>query len=124
VKDPEEAKKYARILKSWIDFEHANIVRIAMGMYWTLGPDKWRANIPLESYQQWRVVFFVNPQNLYYNPSNPYRPTVTENLVNSARAVASAIREHRRHNPALHLPGITPDMEAALNDLIRAASAP
>ncbi len=89
VKDPEAAKKYAQILKTWIDFEHANIVRTAMGMYWTLGPVDWRTNIPLEEYGKPSVGFFANPKNLYPDPSNPYRHTVTDNFVKSAVALTS-----------------------------------
>jgi len=117
VKDPEDAKKYARILKTWIEFEYANIVRAVTGMYWIAGPDDWRTNTPLEEYSKVKVEFFVNPKNLYPDPTNPYCPTVTENFARSAIALARAIREHREQLPTFPLSEITPDVEMALESI-------
>ena len=118
VRKPEEAKKYAHTLKAWIDIEYANIVRIASGMYSTLGPDTWKTNLPLEEFGTARAGLFTNPKNLYNDPSKPFRPSVIENYKQYASALVDTIRAYRRLGGDVDLPNIRAALDAVNASLL------
>lgn len=109
---------FRAVLRQWIDFERANIVRQAMRMHWVYGPDAWRTNQPFSSSTPVCGGFYVNPRNLYREADHLYRETLPENLLRNAVAVFAAVSEHRKQLPGVALPGVTAELEAAVDELL------
>ena len=113
-----DSARFSLVLRQWIDFERANIVRQAMRMHWVYGPDSWQANDVLDAATPVCGGFYVNPRNLYHEFDEPHRSTITENLMRNAVALFVAVSEHRKQLPGDALPGVTPELEAAVDELL------
>src|SRR5262249_21309850 len=86
--------------------------------HWVYGPDTWTINDVLSTATPVCGGFYVNPRNLYHEPDEPHRSTITENLMRNAVALFAAISEHRQQLPGVPLPVVTPALEGALDALL------
>jgi len=118
VTEPEEAQRVAAVLKDWIGFDQANIVRQATRMHWVYGPDNWQTDARLDESIPAFLSFYVNPNNLYADPDDPHRPTIGENLVWSALAMKQAIDQHLIQFPGAPVPGINSDLTSAISTIL------
>lgn len=116
----DNAKRFAGVLGDWIALERANIVRQAMRMHWTYGPDHWRQGARLDQDTPMTGQFFFHPQNLEPDPDDPHRPTIGQNMVRSVVALLVGVDRHRRERGGLP-PGVTPALEAALHHVLHNA---
>lgn len=112
VKDPSDAREYAKILKAWIELERANIVRESMGMYWVYGPSSWAPN-ELPNLVDQAGGFYVNVKNLYPTHGG----SSLGNFIKSTVALAAVLGEH--HVNSVPLPQeATPQLMALLDGLV------
>jgi len=104
VKDLDSAKACAMVLKEWVDLDRANIVRVAMGMYWIRGPKRAETDRPAWSSGEVFEGIYSNINNLFPDADHPHRPTVVENFVASAYALKRVIEEFDRNELPRPLP--------------------
>jgi hypothetical protein len=98
VKEPGQARVWAKILGEWIDLDRANIIRVSNGMYWVYGPRYWETNKPAWSSGLVTERIYWNVNNFYEDAGYPYRPTVAENFVRSADALRRVVEQFDTQN--------------------------